>query len=108
MGQCQLPSCSPGPELVCGPPTISGSVPSTLISVSSIKEFFSAWRCGGCVHMALLQAVAEECNDTDVSAVQDLIQHSRRFFPRCLAMEDTACDVDEVLWLDPARQQDGI
>lgn len=34
MGQCQLPSCSTGPKLVCCPPTMSSLVPSTLHSIS--------------------------------------------------------------------------
>lgn len=29
-------------------------------------------------------------------------------FPRCLTWEKVACDVDEVLWPDPARQRDAV
>lgn len=46
--------------------------------------------------MPLLQAMAEACEETDVGAIQGWIRHSMRFFPRCLAREDIACDVDEV------------
>ena len=30
----------------------------------------------------------------------------RGFFPRCLRRENIACDVDEVLWPDPAQRQE--
>ncbi len=30
----------------------------------------------------------------------------KAIFPRCLAREDIACDVDEVLWPDPNRRRD--
>ncbi|KAL7890519.1 hypothetical protein AOLI_G00027770 [Acnodon oligacanthus] len=32
-----------------------------------------------------------------LGAIQGWTRHSRRFFPPCLAREDAACDVDEVL-----------
>ncbi len=48
----------------------------------------------------------EACDEIDVGAIQGWIRHSRRFFPRCLAREDIACDVDEALWPDPAVRQD--
>lgn len=79
--------------------------------LNPIEEFFSAWRWKvydrqPYVRMPLLQAMEEACDDIDVGAIQGWIRHSRRFFPRCLAREDIACDVDEVLWPDPARRQD--
>ncbi|XP_031688651.1 uncharacterized protein LOC109897194 [Oncorhynchus kisutch] len=40
-----------------------------------------------------------------VGAFGGWIHHSRRFFPRCLARENIACDVDEVLWSDQNRRQ---
>ena len=54
----------------------------------------------------LIQAMEEACDQIDAVAVQGWIRHSRRFFPRCLANEDIACDVDEILWPDPARRRD--
>ena len=39
-------------------------------------------------------------------AIQGRIRPSRRVFPPCLAREDSACDVEEVLWSDPARRPD--
>ena len=33
-------------------------------------------------------------------------RHTRRYFPRCLARENIACDVDEVLWPDRNQRQD--
>ena len=76
-----------------------------------IEEFFSAWRWKvfdrqPFVHMPLVQAVEESCDETDVGAIQGWIRHSRHFFPRCLAREDIASDVDEASWPDPAVQQD--
>lgn len=59
MGQCQLPSCSTGPKLVCFPPTMSSSVPSTLHSISQCHQ----------------------------RAVQGWIQHCRLYSPCHLAME---------------------
>ncbi|RXN20615.1 insertion element IS630 putative 39 kDa -like protein [Labeo rohita] len=75
------------------------------------QEFFSAWRWKvydrqPFVRMPLVQAMEEACDEIDVGAIQGWIRHSRRFFPRCLAREDIACDVDEALWPDPAVQQD--
>jgi len=29
---------------------------------------------------------------------QGWIRHARRFFPRCIALDDIRCDVDENLW----------
>lgn len=57
------------------------------------------------VHMPLLQAMEEACEETDVGAIQGWIRHSRCFVPRCLARENVACDVDKAL-LYPAVQQD--
>lgn len=50
-------------------------------------------------HWPLLQAMVGAWDEIDVGA---RMAHSRRFFPRCLASEDIACDVDEAFWLDPA------
>ncbi|XP_072554161.1 uncharacterized protein [Paramormyrops kingsleyae] len=79
--------------------------------LNPIEEFFSAWRWKVYDHQphvreGLLQAMEEACEEVDVGAIQGWIRHSRRFFPRCLAREDVACEVDEVLWPDPLRRHD--
>lgn len=53
-----------------------------------------------------MQAVEEPCGEIDVGAIQGWMRRSRHFFPRCLAREDGACDVDEAwTWPDPAVRQ---
>lgn len=79
--------------------------------LNPIEEFFSTWRWRvydrhPCAHIPLLQAMEEACGDIDIASIQGWMRHARRFFPRCLAREDIACDVDEVLWPDPARRRD--
>ncbi|XP_047676533.1 uncharacterized protein LOC113637723 [Tachysurus fulvidraco] len=69
--------------------------------LNPIEEFFSAWRWKvydwqPFVCMPLVQAMEEACDEIDVGAIQGWIRHSRHFFPRCLAREDIACDVDVV------------
>ncbi len=44
--------------------------------------------------------------DIAVEAFQGWICHARPYFPRCLARENIACSVDEVLWPDPNRRRD--
>nr|XP_023693770.1 uncharacterized protein LOC111857305 [Paramormyrops kingsleyae] len=79
--------------------------------LNPIEEFFSAWRwkvydLRPYVQMPLIQAMEEACDEIDVTSIQGWIRHSRRFFPRCLANDNIACDVDEALWPDPARRRD--
>ncbi|KAI2649093.1 Insertion element IS630 uncharacterized 39 kDa protein [Labeo rohita] len=76
--------------------------------LNPIEEFFSAWwwkvydlRLQA--EVPLIQAMEEACDQTEVAAIQGWIRHSRRFFPRCLANDNIACNVDEILWPDPAR-----
>uniref|UniRef100_UPI00358E5982 uncharacterized protein n=1 Tax=Myxine glutinosa TaxID=7769 RepID=UPI00358E5982 len=81
--------------------------------LNPIEEFFSAWRwrvydLRPQAQVPLIQAMEEACDQIDAAAVQGWIRHSRRFFPRCLANEDIACDVDEILWPDPARRRDNV
>ncbi|XP_060799027.1 uncharacterized protein LOC132900766 isoform X2 [Neoarius graeffei] len=78
--------------------------------LNPIEEFFSAWRWRVYDHqpharVPLLQAMNQACGDIDVQAIQAWIRHSRAYFPRCLAREDIACDVDEVMWPDANRRQ---
>ncbi|KAK3572373.1 hypothetical protein QTP86_032609 [Hemibagrus guttatus] len=83
----------------------------TLLSSTPLKSFFSAWLwkvydLQPYVRIPLIQAMEEACDLIDAGSVQGWIRHSRRFCPRCLVREDIACDVDEVLWQDPARRRD--
>ncbi|KAL4003969.1 receptor-type tyrosine-protein phosphatase U [Sarotherodon galilaeus] len=76
--------------------------------LNPIEEFFSAWRWRVYdrqphARMPLLQAA---CGDIQVTAIHGWFRHARGYFPRCLAGEDIACDVDEVLWPDPNRRRD--
>ncbi|XP_056441215.1 uncharacterized protein LOC130378498 isoform X2 [Gadus chalcogrammus] len=77
------------------------------------EEFFSAWRWKVYdlrlqAEVPLIQAMEEACDQMEVAAMQGWIRHSRRFFPRCLANDNIACDVDEILWPDPARRRDNV
>ncbi|KAK0153450.1 hypothetical protein N1851_004864 [Merluccius polli] len=79
--------------------------------LNPIEEFFSAWRWKvhdrhPHQHAALLQAMEEACGDIEQASCQAWIRHARRYFPRCLGLEDIACDVDEILWPDPERRHD--
>lgn len=79
--------------------------------LNPIEDFFSAWRwkvydLHPLAWVALIQAMEEACDQIEATAIQGWIRHSRRFFPRCLGNEDIACDVDEILWPDPARRRD--
>ncbi|XP_041947824.1 uncharacterized protein LOC121708924 [Alosa sapidissima] len=79
--------------------------------LNPIEEFFSTWRWRvydrrPYARIPLLQAMEEACGDIDAVSIQGWMRHARRFFPRCLARENIACDVDEVLWPDPARRRD--
>lgn len=81
--------------------------------LNPMEEFFSAWRwkvydLQPQAQVPLIQAMEDACDQVDAAAVQGWIRHSRRFFPRCLANEDIACDVDEILWPDPARRRDNV
>ena len=46
--------------------------------------------------LPLIQAMEEACGDIAPEAFQGWIRHTRPYFPRCLARENVACDVDEV------------
>ncbi len=41
-----------------------------------------------------------------VDACQGWIRHARGFYPRCLARDNIACDVEDVLWPDPDQRRD--
>ncbi len=77
------------------------------------EEFFSSWRWKvyerqPYTRVNLLQAIELACGDIGVEACQAWIRHARGFFPGCLARQNVACDVDEVLWPDPVRRNDAV
>lgn len=81
--------------------------------LNPIEEFFSSWRWKvygrqPYTRVNLLQAMGLACGDIGVEACQARIRHARVFFPRCLARQNVACDVDEVLWPDPVRRHDAV
>lgn len=81
--------------------------------LNPIEEFFSSWRWKvygrqPYTRVNLLQAMGLACGDIGVEACQAWIRHARGFFPRCLARQNVACDVDEVLWPDPVRRHDAV
>ena len=53
------------------------------VSKYRIIPFFKGW-------LATLSNI-------EVRSIQGCIRHARGYFPRCLAREDIACDVDEVM-----------
>lgn len=79
--------------------------------LNPIEEFFSAWRWkvydrNPQTRVPLLRAMEDACGDIAVDAFHGWIRHAKRYFPRCLARENIACDVDEVLWPDRNRRED--
>ncbi len=81
--------------------------------LNPIEGFFSSWRWKvyerqPYTRVNLLQTMGLACGDIGVEACQAWIRHARGFFPRCLARQNVACDVDEVLWPDPVRRHDAV
>ncbi|KAL3996701.1 SPOC domain-containing protein 1 [Sarotherodon galilaeus] len=79
--------------------------------LNPIEEFFSSWRWKvydrqPYTRENLLRAMELACVDIPAEAFQGWIRHSRAFFPRCLARDNIACDVDEVMWPDAAQRHD--
>ncbi len=56
--------------------------------------------------MSLLDAMNAACEDVTADHCRGWVRHSRRLFPRYMAMENIRCDVNENLWLDQQEQQD--
>lgn len=63
-------------------------------------------RCRPHERVALLQAMEGACDDIHLDECQGWTCNARCFFPCCLAMENIAADVDEVLWPDKDLRQD--
>lgn len=79
--------------------------------LNPIEEYFSSWRWKvydrqPYTRVNLLQAMDLACGDIGEESCQGWIRHTRGFFPRCLRRDNIACDVDEVLWPDPAQRQE--
>nr|XP_015821056.1 uncharacterized protein LOC107389438 [Nothobranchius furzeri] len=71
--------------------------------LNPIEEFFASWRWKVFDHhphdqMSLLDAMYAGCLDISAVDCQGWIRHARRVFPRCVALDDIRCDVDENLW----------
>ncbi len=114
LGQCVFPPLCSGSELVSGHPHFTVLyLPPYSPFLNPLEEFFSAWRWKVYdlrlqAEVPLIQAMEEACDQMEVAAMQGWIRHSRRFFPRCLANDNIACDVEEILWPDPARRRDNV
>lgn len=79
--------------------------------LNPIEEFFSAWRWKVYDHqphdqMSLLEAMDAGCRDITVHDCQGWIRHAKRFYPRCIALDDIRCDVDENMWPNPEDRRD--
>jgi transposase len=79
--------------------------------LNPIEELFSAWRWRiydrqPHARMPFLLAMEQACADNDLGSIHGWIRHTRQYFPRFLAGENIACDVDEILWPNLYRLQD--
>ncbi|XP_034144995.1 uncharacterized protein LOC114829938 [Esox lucius] len=79
--------------------------------LNPIEELFSAWRWKVYDHqphdqMSLLEAMDAGCRDITVQDCQGWIRHTKRFYPRCIALDDIRCDVDENMWPNPEDRRD--
>ncbi|XP_026048262.1 uncharacterized protein LOC113036261 [Astatotilapia calliptera] len=75
------------------------------------EEFFSAWRWKVYDHqphdqMSLLEAMDAGSRDITVDDCQGWIRHTRRFYPRCIDLDNIRCDVDENMWPNPEDRRD--
>ncbi len=104
-----FPSGCSDPGLVHQPQSIWSGILAPLLTIfKPYRGFFSAWRWRVYdrqphARMPLLQAMEQACGDIQVTAIHGWFRHARGYFPRCLAGEDIACDVDEVLWPEPQQ-----
>ncbi|XP_025766849.1 uncharacterized protein LOC112848074 [Oreochromis niloticus] len=79
--------------------------------LNPIEEFFSAWRWKVYDHqphdqMSLLEAMDAGSRDITVDDCQGWIRHTRRFYPRCIDLDNIRCDVDENMWPNPEDRRD--
>jgi len=79
--------------------------------LNPIEELFSTWRWKVYDHqphdqLSLLEAMDAGCRDITVDDCQGWIRHSKRFYPRCIALDNIRCDVDENLWPNPEDRRD--
>ena len=71
--------------------------------LNPIEELFSAWRWkvydrNPQTLIPLLQAMEDASGYIAFDAFHGWIRHARLYFPCCLARENIACDMDEVMW----------
>lgn len=79
--------------------------------LNPIEDFFPAWRWKAFDHkphdqITLLDAMDAGCRDIAVEDCQGWIRHSKHFFPRCIALEDIRCHVDENMWPNSDDRRD--
>ncbi|KAM8747389.1 uncharacterized protein AB9X84_015425 [Acanthopagrus schlegelii] len=79
--------------------------------LNPIEEFFSAWRWKVYDHqphdqMSLLEAMDAGCREITADNCQGWIRHTKRFYPRCIALDNIRCDVDENMWPNPEDRRD--
>lgn len=78
--------------------------------LNPIEAFFSVWKWKEYdqhpqTRIPLLQAMKDACGDIAADAFHGWIRHAGQYFPCCLAKENIACDVNEVLWSDHNRRK---
>lgn len=93
-------------------PAIHKSLPSTIQPFpQASRSVFSVWWWkvydqNPYTRENLLPAMELACGDIGYRCCQGWVQHSRGYFPHCLARDSIACEVDEVLWPDPTQRYD--
>ncbi|KAI2650103.1 dTDP-glucose 4,6-dehydratase [Labeo rohita] len=93
------------------PRLVSLFLPPSSPFLNPTEEFFSAWRWKVYDHqphdqMSLLEAMDAGCRDITVDDCQGWIRHTRQFYPRCNALDNIRCDVDENMWPNPEDRRD--
>lgn len=72
-----------------------------MFALNPIKELSQH---GGGKYVTELMDAA--CGDVGMELVQGWVWHAKWFSPRCPARNYIACDVDKVLWPEPAQRHD--
>ena len=98
LGQCGFPSFARNNNMVWSPPKTSLFLPPYSPFLNPIEELFSAWRWKVYDHqphdqMSLLEAMDAGCRDITVHDCQGWIRHTKRFYPRCITLDNIRCDV---------------
>lgn len=96
MGQCGISPLSCSHRVVCSPSQEDVNFPPTLLSSS--QHHRGVYGHHPHDQMSLLDAMNAGFQDISAEDCQGWIRHAKRFFPRCMALDDIQCDVDENLW----------